>query len=149
MKILFDNDTFGITLKSLKKLRNTLAEYINDKVAVYKVNTGDITCGFVIVNHDKEEIVFTGDGFRHDGGGEGGAGYNSARALLTVYGITPWDIGKFDIDKIYDEVESGPSREQLLRTAFEKEINKLTKEFIDTPNIELSAKDPYYVRCIP
>lgn len=33
------------------------------------------------------EAIFTGDGFRTDGKGEGGAGYKSAKALLSLYGL--------------------------------------------------------------
>jgi len=85
--IIYDESTFGITEKSLKMLRNTLAERIDHRVAVVEVPTDQICCGFLVLDKDAQEAIFTGDGFRTDNGGEGGAGYKSAKALLDVFGM--------------------------------------------------------------
>ena len=85
--VLFDESTFGITAKSLKMLRNTLAERFNHRIAVIEVPTDQICCGFLLLDQDTREAVFTGDGFRTDGAGEGGAGYKSARAYLDLFGM--------------------------------------------------------------
>jgi len=89
MKVVFDENTFGITQKSLKMLRNALAESIHHSTAVIEVPTSDMTCGFLIVDRDANEAVWSGDGFRTDNGGEGGAGYKSALALLRLFGFSP------------------------------------------------------------
>jgi len=88
-ELIYDENTFGITERSLKMLRNTLAKRINHRIAVVEVPTDEICCGFLILDKDAQEAVFTGDGFRTDNGGEGGAGYKSAKALLNVLGIRP------------------------------------------------------------
>ena len=85
--VIYDESTFGITEKSLKMLRNALAERIDHRITVVEVPTDQICCGFLILDKDAEEAVFSGDGFRTDNGGEGGAGYKSAKALLQVFGI--------------------------------------------------------------
>ncbi|MBN2569825.1 MAG: hypothetical protein JXB42_10395 [Deltaproteobacteria bacterium] len=92
MKIKFDIKSFGITYRSLKVLRDTLATSIGDEIAIAQVPTDDICCGFLIVNKTTGEATFTGDGFRTDGGGEGGAGYKSAQALLRLFGLSFFDV---------------------------------------------------------
>ena len=85
--IICDESTFGITEKSLKMLRNRLAERFDHRLAVVELPTDRICCGFLILDKDAQEAIFTGDGFRTDNGGEGGAGYKSAKALLQLFGM--------------------------------------------------------------
>lgn len=88
-KIIVDEETFGITVKSLKMLRNELARRIEHSIRVYQIRTSELCCGFLILDFTNLEAVWSGDGFRTDNGGEGGAGYRSAVALLKIYGIIP------------------------------------------------------------
>lgn len=88
--IVYDPNSFGITEKSLKMLRNILAEKINREIYVVEVLTNNLCCGYFIFDLLDGSATFTGDGFRTDGGGEGGAGYKSANVLLSLYGIYPF-----------------------------------------------------------
>jgi len=92
VKIKYSIDSFGITHKSLKILRDTLAMSIGNDIAVAEIRTSDLCCGFLIVNKTRNEATFTGDGFRTDDGGEGGAGYRSAQALLSLFGLSFFDV---------------------------------------------------------
>lgn len=86
-KVIFDPDTFGITGKSLKMLRNALVDNLHDEILVVEVPTGSITCGFLILNKTRLTATWSGDGFRTDGGGEGGRGYKAAVRILEFFGI--------------------------------------------------------------
>lgn len=99
--IVFDPNSFGITEKSLRMLRNTLAEKINREIYVVEVPTNDLCCGYFIFDLLTGSATFTGDGFRTDGGGEGGAGYKSAKALLNLYGIYPVVAEGVNFDAFY------------------------------------------------
>lgn len=86
----FDESSFGITRKSLLRLRNAIAENIREKLFMVEVATSKITCGFFVFVHYNTGVVsaiWTGDGFRTDGGGEGGRGYASAMKILSLFGI--------------------------------------------------------------
>ncbi len=87
--ICYDENTFGTTKRSLKMLRDTLAKRIDHRIAVVQVPSNQICCGFLVLDVDAQEAIFTGDGFRTDNGGEGGAGYKSAKALLDLFGMQP------------------------------------------------------------
>lgn len=86
-KVKYDRDSPGITEGSLRMLRNTLAEKIRDEICVIEIPTNDLCCGYLILDQANSEAVYTGDGFRPDRGGEGGAGFNSAAAIFRIYGI--------------------------------------------------------------
>lgn len=87
--IKFDENTFGITQRSLKVLRDTLIEKVKSRIAVVEIPTNDLCCGYLILDKNHNEAVYTGDGFRMDRCGEGGAGYRSAEALFGLLGIRP------------------------------------------------------------
>ena len=98
MNIKVHEDTFGITQKALKALRDELAARIDHYIEVWEIPSGeyytfkqaqDSQCyGVVIIDQTVEEAVIIGDGFRGDGGGEGGAGHRAARALLSIFGFS-------------------------------------------------------------
>ena len=142
--VYFDEESFGITQRSLKVLRDALARSIDHQIAVVEVPTNDLCSGFLILNKSTGIATFTGDGFRMDGGGEGGAGRKSAMALLTIYGIIPilWEPEscQISIDEIY-QGEKEKVKRKILNLA--KDISKtLTKR----DYIKVSKKRPYYVR---
>ena len=113
-KVEYNRNTFGITQLSLMMLRDTLAEHINHTLVVVEVPTSDLVCGFLILDYTIQEAIFTGDGFRSDRGGEGGAAYRAASALFAICGIDPilWDV--------IDILPAGPALDkQLLNVARE------------------------------
>ena len=64
MKVIFDVNTFGFTQRAVNYLRNALAESINHHIVVIEVTTtGGIRCGFLIIDNDADEVVWSGDGF--------------------------------------------------------------------------------------
>ena len=137
--IIFDESTFGITERSLKMLRDTLAERIDHRLAVIEVPTDQICCGFLILDKDAQEAIFTGDGFRTDNGGEGGAGYKSAKALLDVFGMPAiyWP-GSLDI---WDAVASEDIPQEMgIVRPFTKALALLVDE------VQGSVKAEYYVK---
>ena len=113
MKIKYSIDSFGITYKSLKILRDALATSIGNDIAIAKIPTSDLCCGFLIVDKTRNEATFTGDGFRTDGGGEGGAGYRSAQALLNLFGLSFSDVypmAPVNIEICRENIESVESK---------------------------------------
>ena len=96
MKVIYDEATFGITCKSLKMLRDALAESHSHSITIAEIPTSDITCGFLIVDRDAQRAIWSGDGFRTDGGGEGGEGYRSAMAILKLFGFSPAEVLPLD-----------------------------------------------------
>lgn len=99
-------DAMGVTQASLKHLRNGLAARASHRIAVVEIPTADEGCGFMILDLYSSDAVFTGEGFSDHCGGEGMAGYNTAKGLFGIYGITPsrWDKVDFDgyIDLLID-----------------------------------------------
>ena len=91
----FREETFGITQTSLKMLRDKLARAIDHRLAVFEIPTSDLCCGFLILDWEEESATFTGDGFRVDRGGEGGAGYKTAEVLFRLFGIRAFPCDEF------------------------------------------------------
>ena len=127
--VIFDENSFGITQRSLKILRDTLARGIDQHIAVIEVPTNDICCGYLILNKDAGIATFTGDGFRADGGGEGGAGYRSAQAILNLFNIRALSTRPVNIEEIYrGHTES--VRETLLTLVREIEKSLEDDDFV-------------------
>jgi len=98
ISVIQNPEAMGVTRESIKALRNTLAERIRRKIAVVEIPTADKGCGFLILDSNAHEAIFTGDGFSRTHGGEGMAGYRTAKVLFQTYKITPttWDVVDFD-----------------------------------------------------
>jgi len=47
-RVYFDVNSFGVTQRSLKILRDALAERLKNYIAVVEVPTNDLCCGFFI-----------------------------------------------------------------------------------------------------
>ena len=139
-KIIFDESTFGITQRSLKMLRDTLSRGIDQHIAVFECPTNDLCCGYLILNRDTQTATFTGDGFRLDRGGEGGAGYISAEALLGMYGLKALYWKPINIDEIY-QGDTESVRQKLLKLAQE-----LAETFYPEDFTRSSEKKPEYIR---
>ena len=117
--VVFDKSAFGITERSLKILRNELASRIRNLIAVVEIPTNDLCCTYLILDADRRQAVFTGDGFRTDKGGEGGAGHKTAEVLFRLFGVQviPWDHVP-DLQKVYSLSEQ-ETYKLLLRIAGE------------------------------
>jgi len=113
-KVYFDPDSFGITQRSLVMLRNALAHRFLHSIAVVEVRTSDLCLGYFIFDENLGEAVWTGDGFRSDYGGEGGAGYITAEILLSIYGIRPSWCYSTQLDDIYSKSTGMPLSDRLL-----------------------------------
>jgi hypothetical protein len=100
-QVNFDVNSFGITQRSLKMLRDALAQGIAHHVAVVEVPTNDLCCGFFIFDRELKSAVWTGDGFRRDRAGEGGAGYRSAETLFDLYGLRAILWEPVNIEEVY------------------------------------------------
>ena len=138
--VIFDINSFGITQRSLKILRDALTDNINHRIAVVEVPTNDLCCGFFIFDWEWQRATWTGDGFRLDRCGEGGAGYRSAEALFNLFGIESivWD--EIRMDEFYmlskREIEA-----RLLEIA-----RKIAEELQDDEFQSLIKKEPKYIR---
>lgn len=90
MDIFLYGETIGITQRSLRALRDTIGRSYDHELEVWQVDAVDgIAYGFVIMDYTAEIATIIGDGFRSDGGGEGGAGHRAAQALLALFGLKP------------------------------------------------------------
>jgi hypothetical protein len=143
MKLLLDESTFGITQNSLKKLRDELATRINHEIEIHQVQTDGICCGYLIFDFTVNEVIWSGDGFRTDEGGEGGAGFKTARALLYIYGMDPigqlYDMEYFK-DCILEEVQ------QKLGNYIMRYLNELEDQTQPARMKKLSECQPQYLR---
>jgi len=101
MRVRLDQDSLGITERSLKVLRDEIARRVDHDLMVLEIPTSDITCGYLIVDRTAREAVFTGDGFRTDGGGEGGAGYRAAEAYLDLFRLKAYFAEPVDMTDAY------------------------------------------------
>ena len=101
MRVRLDQDSLGITERSLKVLRDEIARRVDHDLMVLEIPTSDITCGYLIVDRTAREAVFTGDGFRTDGGGEGGAGYRAAEAYLDLFRLKAYFAEPVDMTEAY------------------------------------------------
>jgi len=91
MELHYDKSCEGITQKSLKRLIWCLTEWACDRLTVVEVPVEQVCCGFLVVNHDRACASWSGDGFRMDCEGEGGAGYITAQAFMDILGLTVED----------------------------------------------------------
>jgi len=98
MRFIYDTNTMGVSQRTLDALKNALS--VGSKKVkvdtVLQINTIYINCGFAVIysgedEHGEKEFIcyFTGDGFRTDGGGEGGRAYAKAQEVLHKKGIEP------------------------------------------------------------
>lgn len=139
--VIYKLDTFGITQASLKMLRDTIAEKINNKIGIVKVPTNDLCCGYLIFDLEKQNATWTGDGFRLDGGGEGGAGYKSAEIFFRFFRIWPIEWEQIDFDKIYFTTDEAQRVKQFMELA-----NEIAKRLIDEDFKKPIDTIPEYVR---
>lgn len=110
---IWNEDSWGITQESLKNLRDELCFRIKNKICIIQIETSSYVCGFFIIDKTRKQVVFTGDGFRLDKGGEGGAGYRTAEVLLNhIFGIS-----------YFIEIDSSESIRATMSSSFGREVS--------------------------
>ncbi|MFW6275384.1 MAG: hypothetical protein ACOC2M_01980 [bacterium] len=145
MKVLFDKGSMGITSRSLKSFRNALCRRIDHKILIIKVPTSHYLCGFLIIDFDKDEMFFSGDGFRTDGGGEGSAGYATAKIILEALG-NPKVLAGPDID-LENKALSDLPTSKAFDIVFNEYLGLLgEKEKLKTMGYVLSETQASYLR---
>lgn len=140
--LVFDNSTFGITEKSFKMLRNAIVDNLHDEILVIEIPTGGITCGFLLLNKTKNSATWSGDGFRHDRGGEGGRGYVSAHKMLDMFGLQYSNI--FTEGTIQSFKDALICSEDKLERALLRASNRIAEEFEDDEYICVYNIAPCY-----
>lgn len=139
--VIYDPNTFGITQKSLKMLRNALAEKVNHRIVVVEVPTNDVCCGYFILDWELQNATWTGDGFRTDAGGEGGAGYRSAKVLFSLFGISLIHHSEqINCNEVYS-LQKGQTQRQLKALAA-----KIAGDIIEEEFFKPRERQPGYVR---
>ncbi|MBW1930270.1 MAG: hypothetical protein JRJ13_14100 [Deltaproteobacteria bacterium] len=148
MRVSLDQEALGITERSLKILRDEIARRVDHDLMVLEIPTSDITCSYLIVDRTVNQAVFTGDGFRTDGGGEGGAGYRAAEAYLDIFRLKPYftpachgQSGREPVDMA--EAYTGNTEPLIAR------LGELAQEALDNspdPFVTPSNTTPSYMR---
>lgn len=136
MKVKVYEETFGITRKSLKALRDELAGRIDHILSVWELPAEDTQAecyGLCIVDLTVDEAVIIGDGFRRDGGGEGGAGHRAALALLSIFGFSGLLLGR------------GPTSEFSHRSTDYYWRNVVAKVSYNETKVLTRDRTPYYI----
>jgi len=143
-KLIYDQATFGITGKSLRMLRNAIADNLHDKILVLEIPTGDILCGFLVLNKEKGTATWSGDGFRTDRGGEGGRGYAAAHKLLDVFGLKYLCMFPNDVVKSLGEAIAIRTSDVQLDRELLKACNKIAEGFSDEEFKCVYETTPWY-----
>jgi len=127
-RVAFDIETFGTTKPSLAVLQDSLDYRDQHRLAVVQVDVGDIRCGFFVIDADAGVAVFTGDGFRHDYGGEGGAGYRKAQELCESRGLRIFNFGQVsDLELLYPLAAKNKTDE--IKTLLSQVVKRIVKSF--------------------
>ena len=140
--VLFDENSMGITQESLKRLRDILLSKSAHRIRIVEAPTGEMLAGFFIYDYDLDEWSFTGDGFRTDNGGEGGAGYNTAKVLLMGLGI--WSHVDFEPNWVF------PLNMLYSKEAIQQALNRYVGDRLDWVGQEIPFRiietKPEYIR---
>jgi len=133
-KVNYKGETDGITRRSLQKLRNDIADNRTHKMVAVVVRTSDIGCGIALVDLTSRSIHWSGDGFRTDGGGEGGAGYRGAMAMLKAWGLCYFEDPSYIIN---------PGK-NIVKHPYKRVLGEYCEDVLDHV-----AADPYYDFVVP
>ena len=137
--VAFDHNIAGMPRKSLKMLRDTLSNSITQKVAVVEVPTGELHCGFLILDKDSKKATWTGDNFKKAAEVEHESGYKSAEALLLLFGIKPvrWKVVGLDEVNFFPERKA---REILIGL-----VQEVAKEISDSDFYRPIEEEPDFL----
>lgn len=146
MKIIASLETCT-TQRSLQTLRNALAGSINNQIRLLEVQTNDHLTSYLILDLTQDTATWTGDGFRLDLGGEGGAGYNTARILLRIFGCRPAALANLlDLQSLANTGFDEDAQEIALEALIRDFIISNQDEISLVPSITLGDLIPNYVR---
>jgi len=137
-------DCMGITRRSLKCLRDAIAEKLTHRIVVVEIPTSDLCCGYLILDWERQSAAYSGDGFRMDKAGEGGAGYKSAEVLFRLFGIQrlSWEVVDLEpFQKLVFE-EKYTEANQLLMQLFQQ----IADEIPDSDSKRPIDSKPEYIR---
>jgi len=146
---IWNSEAWGITQKSLKNLRNELSLRIKNETCVVQVETNPLVCGYFIVDKTKREVAFTGDGFRMDRGGEGGAGFKTVEKLFRIFSLGPdmeldcSEAIKTVMNSSYGREVSDEGLHELTKATIKAEFLKI---FDELEFFVLHDKNPEYIR---
>jgi hypothetical protein len=134
---------------SLQILRNSLARSIDHSIKVFEVKTCEQLTSFLLIDLSDNTAVWTGDGFRQDLMGEGGAGLNSAKILFLLFNIKVSVI--FDIlDLVATERISFDAPDEVqnivLETILRDFITKNAQDIQNADAIQIADQMPEYIR---
>ena len=138
-RIVFDEATFGVTQPSLKMLRDTLVRKAHHRIALIEVPTNDACCAYLILDKALNDATFTGDGFRMDRAGEGGAGYRSAKALFDLFGLRPIPGYTVNMDEIYQ------GKTDIITKRLLKVARDAADQLVDRDYVTLLDTTPQYL----
>ena len=112
---------------------------------VIQVASSDICCGYLILNKTRHCAVWSGDGFRTDGGGEGGRGQKNARQLLEMFGLSYTFLESVSSENMFKNVINSPwTDEQVIGKALLKAANKVWDECDETEYKSAYYETPKY-----
>jgi len=149
MRIQCSIESIGNTQMSLQILRNSLARSIDHSIKVFEVKTCEQLTSFLLIDLSDNTAVWTGDGFRQDLMGEGGAGLNSAKILFLLFNIKVSVI--FDIlDLVSTERISFDAPDEVqnivLETILRDFITKNAQDIQNADAIQIADQMPEYIR---
>lgn len=149
MRIQCSIESIGNTQMSLQILRNSLARSIDHSIKVFEVKTCEQLTSFLLIDLTSNAAVWTGDGFRQDLMGEGGAGLNSAKILFLLFNIKVSVI--FDILDLVATEEirfDAPDEVQniVLETILRDFITKNAQDIQNADAIQIADQMPEYIR---
>ena len=120
-RVILHRDTLGVTQPALQALRNELAHRFLHYICIIEVPSKHAECecyGIFIVDKTDIEVVIIGDGFRGDGGGEGGSGHRAVQALLAIYGVSADQaLQEEAVDFVDDERAYGEAVKRMMTIA--------------------------------
>jgi hypothetical protein len=129
--VLYNSNTFGITGRSLQVLRNILSDNLHDNILVVEIPTSDILCGFLLFNRTTGCAFWSGDGFRTDGGGEGGRGYKAANNMLETFGVSAQRIYDTQLENKFARCVEDASLGKLTENGLHKIAEEISDNFIN------------------
>jgi len=140
-QVSYTADSFGISRISLRNLRDWIADHRDQKMCILQIHTDHLCCGFACILKNGSAF-YTGDGFRTDGGGEGGAAYRSALALMKLFGIN------FDVvfDHHFDFLPSVFTTHEHYHSVVKQKLLSQLNEYIDWELTFKKPGDPQYLR---
>ena len=138
----------GITQNSLMNFRNTIAKGIEHEIKVLSVSPNEMLVAFLIIDKTAKIITWTGDGFRQDYGGEGGAGYNTVQIINRIFNVKPHPMEEMISleDTLDPSLQDSDGQNAVLASLIRDYLERNSDEIRMVP-FECSAeKMPDYIR---